>query len=66
MGDFWKTHEDDDGVFRAPVDEVREAIEGLRSALRAAQLHLMVRPHMRMPNAEENVKAAIRAALEGA
>jgi hypothetical protein len=35
----------------------------LRNALRAAHLHLLVRPHMRMPEAEANVKETIRIAL---
>lgn len=38
-------------------------IEALRMALMTASLHLMVRPHMRLESAEENVKAIIRAAL---
>lgn len=45
------------------TDKERE-LERLREALMAAHLHLMVRPHMRLSRAEENVKALIRAALD--
>lgn len=45
--------------------QLRRDLEVARSALMAAQLHLLVRPHMRMPEAEANLKAFISAALSG-